>query len=515
MSLMNDHDGLFTLIKSMTMSEKRYFKISASKHIIGEQNKYIRLFEALEKQKNYDEELLRKKFRDKNFMKQLPVTKNYLSNFILKAMRIYNSQASINSELKGMLTDAEYLYGKGLYHHCSKILRKAKKFASKYEQYIELLEILDIERRLNIQRGSDALNMETKSIQLFKEKDAILAKLKNLDKYQAIDDYLISYMRKGPTRTKKDETRYRELLSNILLKNEELAITSRSKRVFYNVQAHAHLSNGDLSAGYIYRKKMLDFIELHPEQTEINPGVYILALGNIILTCCDQKKFKEAMLYIDKLRKYNVNSVEHKVKVFQITYLHELHILLTTAQYEKAINLMPEVEKGLKMYFGKINKQYEIIFYFNIATIYNVVGRYNDALAWNNKLLNDREVAIRYDVLCQARILNIIIHFELGNYDQLEYLAISAQRFLQKKNYLHQVEAAFLNFISLKLPRIMHNKKMLIRALAELKDDILVVKKKKIEASRFEYFDFISWLESKIENRSFAEIVAKKSSRKN
>ena len=39
-------EALFDLIKSMTMSEKRYFKIYSSKHTIGEKNEYIRLFDA-------------------------------------------------------------------------------------------------------------------------------------------------------------------------------------------------------------------------------------------------------------------------------------------------------------------------------------------------------------------------------------------------------------------------------------------------------------------------------------
>lgn len=45
---------LFNLIKSLTKSEKRYFKLTSTLQS-GEKN-YLRLFEAIENQKVYDEE---------------------------------------------------------------------------------------------------------------------------------------------------------------------------------------------------------------------------------------------------------------------------------------------------------------------------------------------------------------------------------------------------------------------------------------------------------------------------
>ena len=51
---------LFDLVKSMTMSEKRYFKINSLKHVIGESNDYIHLFNAIEKQNKYNEKALLK-----------------------------------------------------------------------------------------------------------------------------------------------------------------------------------------------------------------------------------------------------------------------------------------------------------------------------------------------------------------------------------------------------------------------------------------------------------------------
>lgn len=46
---MKKNSNAFILIKNLTMSEKRYFKIFSERHTIGEQNKYIALFDELDK----------------------------------------------------------------------------------------------------------------------------------------------------------------------------------------------------------------------------------------------------------------------------------------------------------------------------------------------------------------------------------------------------------------------------------------------------------------------------------
>ena len=53
---MKKESDLFALIHSLTGHEKRYFKIYASKHVMGEKNNYLKLFDFLCKQKEYEEE---------------------------------------------------------------------------------------------------------------------------------------------------------------------------------------------------------------------------------------------------------------------------------------------------------------------------------------------------------------------------------------------------------------------------------------------------------------------------
>ena len=61
-------DPLHQLIHSLSKGEKRSFKIYASRHVLGDENNYVKLFDAIEKQKEYDEEALLKKFKNEKFI---------------------------------------------------------------------------------------------------------------------------------------------------------------------------------------------------------------------------------------------------------------------------------------------------------------------------------------------------------------------------------------------------------------------------------------------------------------
>ena len=79
---MKPSDELHLLIKNLSMSEKRYFKIFSSRHVIAGENNYIRLFDAIEKQEEYNEPKIKTTFGKEKFITHLPSEKHYLYNHV-------------------------------------------------------------------------------------------------------------------------------------------------------------------------------------------------------------------------------------------------------------------------------------------------------------------------------------------------------------------------------------------------------------------------------------------------
>ena len=134
---------------------------------------------------------------------------------------------------------------------------------------------------------------------------------------------------------------------------------------------------------------------------------------------------------------------------------------------------------------------------------------YHTALKWLNIILNDPEREFRKDVYCFARILNLVIHYELGNHEFLESAVKSTSHFLDKRDRLFVLEKSMLDFFRKKLPNA-DTAAQCTEAFKEFKKVAIEIIKNDFEKKALEYFDLISWLESKIENRSFAEIVREK-----
>ena len=92
---------LHDLIKSLSKSEKRYFKLISSLQS-GDKN-YIRLFDYLEQQEVYDEEAVKKEFKKEIFIRHLPSEKNHLYSLILKSLRSFHADKSAASQLQEQL----------------------------------------------------------------------------------------------------------------------------------------------------------------------------------------------------------------------------------------------------------------------------------------------------------------------------------------------------------------------------------------------------------------------------
>ena len=121
---MKKNEELFHLIKSLSKSEKRYFKLETQQN---ESADYLLLFDAIEQQKTYNEAEIKALFKDKGFIVQLTTIKNYLKQRILQSLRNFHQKISKNAELIDILRNVEILFHKGQYQICESELKRAEK----------------------------------------------------------------------------------------------------------------------------------------------------------------------------------------------------------------------------------------------------------------------------------------------------------------------------------------------------------------------------------------------------
>jgi len=149
-----------------------------------------------------------------------------------------------------------------------------------------------------------------------------------------------------------------------------------------------------------------------------------------------------------------------------------------------------------------------MILQYLAAYSYFANEKYSLALRTVNKILHLPDKGHRSDVLGFARILHLIICYEKQDEELIEYAFKSVYRYLSKKGQLYKFETAILLFVR-KMPKLI-SEKLVNEAFRSLKKEIESLLKDPMEKRVLTYFDFISWLESKSENRPFADIVHEK-----
>jgi tetratricopeptide (TPR) repeat protein len=171
--------------------------------------------------------------------------------------------------------------------------------------------------------------------------------------------------------------------------------------------------------------------------------------------------------------------------------------------FTEGLKLVPYIEEQLKEYEIYLDRHRILVFYYKVASLYFGSAKYEKAIDYLNKIINWK-VDLRTDLQCYSRLLHLIAHYELGNFQLLEYLFKSVYRFMAKMGNLSVVEEEIFRF----LRRSFHvAPRQLKPEFARLLEQLKQLQANRFETRAFAYLDIISWLESKMDNIPAVEIV--------
>jgi hypothetical protein len=505
-------DNLFELIKALKKPEKRYFKVYASRAPGGESNFYNQLFDAIDKQKEYDETLLVKQMEKLIDPKQFPISKTRLYDMVLRSLDAFHSNSSIDAQLKKLLHGAEILYKKTLYKQSAKLLKQAKKMAYEYEKHTSLLEIFKWEKLL-IEKDTYEEIDDNELQRIYEEDRTILKKIELHSEFWNIKSNLFRTLNKtGSARSQEELEKFRSIIASRLEGHDEKHFYYETRYLYNHTNSAFYFSIGDYKESYKYLTANLKLIEDNLEMFSEEPNIYFSLLTNIVYIASQLKMYKEVFFYLDKLRELpkafeNARNEDLDVRMFYLLYSTELTIHFILGDFEKAIDSVPLIEAGLKLYEDKLSHVRKAFLYYNVSINYFGEGKYNEALRWINKLLDNVSIDKSQAIYCFAEILNLVIHIELGNQSLLPYQLKSTHRYLKTRNRVYKFETVMLRFINRITNAYKHE---LAGVFAKLREDLMELNNDPFERTAFEYFDFISWVESKVEHRAFKEIVKEK-----
>ncbi len=498
---------LFDLIKSLSKSEKRFFKLSSSLQT-GDKN-YLKIFDAIEKQSAYDEAALKNQFKKETFVNHFPSEKNHLYKLILKSLRNYHSDNSINSILKQEIKNVEILHNKALFKECNKFLNRAKKQAIENEKFYFLFELISWEKLLLEEAFEDG-QFSTDLDMLIEEEQGVIAKLQNLAEYHVLYSKINYVFRsEGFSRSAEDIRIVKEIEEHPLIKGKNTALSKRAATICYYTQGFCAMANSDTELALQKFRRVKTILDERPKLKKDLAKRYVKTISKIISCHIDLGEVDKAWEQISELRALvqtkNFRSIDLRVKVFKICTISELQLLSRNGEFKKALEVVENSLDELGKLEDRLRKEQLLEFYYHIAYIYFGNGQYNKALFWINKVLNDNENTLRKDLFSYARLFNLVIHYELENYDLLEYITKSTQRYLVRRQRDYNLEKLVIDHLR-KLIRDSKSKDRMTK-YKEFLEDLTLNTTEPEDQIVYKYFDFGAWLKSKIQKVEFSQSV--------
>ena len=502
-------DTLFVLIKSLSKSEKRQFKLYVGRLGVNTDAKFLALFNLLDRMKTYNE----KQILDSGIVKkaQLSNLKAHLYKQILVSLRLNPVNQNIRVQIREQLDFATILYQKGLYKQSLKILDKAKNFAIENEEKNVAYEIVELEKIIETQYitrsipdRADELAVQAKKLSA---QNVMTSKLSNLSLQ------LYGMMLKvGYVRNDEDLQSVKGYFENHLPAYRLEDLGFREKLWLYKAHLWYSLLTQDFLSSYKYASKWVDLFYDNEDMIALNP-VFFLKGNHYLLESLFFVKystqFKETLERLET-QVSNVRFPQND-NIASLAFLYvnsnKLNLHFLEGTFSKGMYLVNIVEYGIKKHKDRIDEHHVMLLYYKIACLYFGNADHKNCILYLKRIITNKNLKMREDLMCFARVLSLVAHYEAGMDYHLEVQLKSTYKFLLKMNNLQAVQLEMIKFLR-RLGDIYPSE--LQNEFQKLYQELKKYEHHPYEKRAFLYLDILSWLESHLQNKPVSEIIREK-----
>lgn len=501
-------DTLWQLVRSLKSAEKTYFKRNFVFKKSNTKQLYLKLFDAIAKQKVYDESAIIKKFSPAITKKNIAFQKHYLQNIVGEAISQYDSRNSISHELYNQILLIRVLRKRGLIDGANALWKKTVTKARASEMY-PILTMLITEFEKMILSGSSETQYE--------------------DLHSVFKGRTISYNEYAEMITLRDT--YTEVL--LLKRKSHFDIDDDLKeRIIFllevvnktNIKKHVR----SFWFRHYYRLSKVTLLYL---MNDIKNAMPLLKEATIDWENNTQFIKKDGEFYIELLYMINqvgilhgdyqfvINSFNNPINDYiddplqranfeAIKYLALNKVYNKTAKYNDVKKLVQYMKTRYRHWESLLNPDLNRTVNFSLGIACFVLEDYNDALYFVKRGNTYFKDGTREEHSAVAHILLLLITFSMDN-DRLfetEYRATYTYFYKRKKK--HPFETALVQclkrsfYLTDKQAKIKEYEKAL-KVFEENKDDA-------VQQITFSIFNYPGWLISKVEGIDYTNYVMKK-----
>jgi len=491
----------YELINSLTKTEKRYFKLYTGFQQ-GDKT-YLKLFNIIDKQTIYDEKKINQQFLKTSASTNLPAIKKYLFEQLIASIKSYGAYKDLDSDHTDLIETYKVLHYKGLYGMSESLLKKIKQVTLEDDAFARHFSVLLMEYHREV-FNPDSANPEN-VVRILNERRNTLTIMDNYLTVGHVFTLVRLHLRKKLySRNKQDKDALTKIVAPVL-KTTEADMLSRTALGLRNITlCDYYLAVGKPKKAFETSKKYLELRKNAGSNDKLDLQTLNEYFQHIVL--CTRSGFFEGFEANMNEFKSMLDTIRNKEKYFMIyeKWHNSAFIYYNrTGQFaEGELFLQKEQKKNADLEKNFSMKSKITLWYF---TAYNrfSVKEYKTALKWTQKIMNNANDEV--EEFSFTKLLLMFIHYDLKNYELLEYQVRSAERMMKKSNRLYKCEKLLLDFF--KSVSDGDSSSMRRQQLEALKKKVSLLFKMYYERGFSYYFDIQSWIESRLGDKDFAQVV--------
>ena len=476
------------LIQSLSKAEKRSFKLFSS--LLEGEKDYMKLYDILADPKTTSESAA-DSYKLMCSASEIDATCNYLYIIIIKSLKVLNQKIEIDDQLLSDIQEVRILFRKGLSEQGFRLLEKLRKTAMEYEKFAYAL-IID-KMLLHYQTRFQFKGLtESELIKIQNRLRKNISYELNLADHSALYELLYHrYLIDGVTRSQKEKEKLNDLVvSEMNIAGNPRYQSFELKKNHLLFQSVYFMMTGDhkSSLGTYYELSIL--FEENMQLWNNPPISYINHIRGILNNLHATGQYSEMDFFIGKLKKLEKDN--RLISIRQSIYCAELKMFMGLKNYASAFNIIESnTEFTVKAIQLTSIDRAEVIFYTSIC--YIIQKQFHKAANILSNVIHLENLE-NDQLRRELRLINLIVHFHLHDYNYLLSEIRSLERELKqnKKNYL--TEKIIFNLIKkypLALSRSTKNK-----LVDHTMEQLHLLVESSYEKHLFRVFDFVEWIKS-------------------
>jgi len=420
--------------------EKRYFKLYVSRSPGAKQPLALKVFDAIAKQRKYDEKALLKAFKDESFASNFPAYKNHIYNSVLRALAHSRESATETDSIALQLRQVKILLENNLHKQAYKLNQRLRNRATEAEDFGSIMESIELDRKMLVARSGEYLfdaPPEEMIERLSAKSQLVLEQWQRVVEVQKIQmmlfDAHLNFNRRFSS-WREAETWAEALMSHEfftgtpnLLSFEEF-VTYHYTKFLYEVQFR-----GNTAAGLKHTLSIVQEYEMHPKRILLSGAGYLRACSWVIIAAIWLYDFEVALKYNTIMRrapeKYYLTRTAEVNRFDLQSYAFEGSILTGLFKDELSETYIPKALEAIEKWRVLKRPHEEESILIACIQLYYELQCYDECISLCSRYLNTQEYLKGEN---QVRIYLALAHFALGHRDILSSIARCSVRYIQQ-----------------------------------------------------------------------------------